>query len=344
MKSCILSVSGPSLTASEASLLKEHQPWSVILMGRSCVSKPQVQRLVDQIWNAMERPCAILIDQEGGRVARLKSPEWPTFPPMNVFGDLYDKDQEYAKEACYLNHYLMGLELSSMGIHADCSPVVDLTIPGAHEIIGDRSFGAKSSIVGPLAHAAIEGLHDAGVASIIKHIPGHGRASVDSHEELPVVASSQDELLEDFTAFAYVKHAPMAMTAHISYPEIDADEPATTSSKLISDVIRRRIGFDGLLMSDDLGMKALGGSLGSRAIRALGAGCDVVLHCSGFIKDPDDILAEMTEVAEHSRELDGLPLVRALAAEDVSCFPKATDTDRVKHRLDLLLGRMGAVA
>lgn len=343
MKACILSVAGPVLSDNEKKLLAEAQPWAIILMGRSCVSKSQVQALVDSIWSALGRFCLIFIDQEGGRVARLKPPEWPEFPPLVRYGELFGQDEEYALEACHLGHYLMGSELSALGIHADCSPVVDLTIPGAHDIIGDRAFSGRAEIIGKLANEAIRGLSDAGVSSVIKHIPGHGRAKADSHEELPVVSADGNELAEDFHAFHLTRHAPMAMTAHILYPEIDDQESATTSAKLISDVIRGRIGFDGLLMSDDLGMKALGGSLGSRAERALAAGCDVVLHCSGFLKDPDEIFAEMFEVAEYSDELSGKAMQRALAAENASCRENPLDPELARHRFNLLLGRIGAV-
>ncbi len=344
MKACILSVSGTVLTSDEKALLADTQPWAVILMGRSCQTRSQVQALVDDIWNALERPCLIFIDQEGGRVARLKPPEWPEFPPLARFGELFERDQASGLEACHLNHYLLGVELAALGIHADCAPVVDLTIRGAHEIIGDRAFSGDPAVIGKLAAAAIRGLSDAGVASVIKHIPGHGRATADSHEELPIVSADANELAADFQAFAFVKAAPMAMTAHILYTAIDPNEPATTSSGVISDVIRQRIGFDGLLMSDDLGMKALGGTLGSRAERALTAGCDVVLHCSGFITDPAIIFAEMREVADRSQELSGKALSRALAAENASCSGVVHDTDMARHRLSLLMDRIGAAA
>lgn len=337
MKACILSVSGPELTEGERALLREQDPWALILMGRSCQSKPQVQALVDDIWNALERPCLIFIDQEGGRVARLKAPEWPTFPPAQAYGALYAKDKAYGLEACRLGHALMGHELSSLGIHADCAPVLDLPVDGAHDIIGDRAFAPTPEEAAELAQAAIDGLADAGVASVIKHIPGHGRARSDSHEELPVVDADLQTLQADFLAFRNVAAAPMAMTAHILYPAIDSANPATTSSNLIQTVIRDDIGFDGLLMSDDLGMKALQGSLAERAQASLSAGCDVVLHCSGFEKDPNVILAEMTEVAQAASELSGKALERAMAAEAVTTAPRNLDMDRVRHRFDLLM-------
>ncbi|MAP94240.1 MAG: beta-N-acetylhexosaminidase [Ponticaulis sp.] len=341
MRACILSVSGPDLTPDEAALFKEAQPWAIILMGRSCVSKQQVATLVDDIWNALERPCLIFIDQEGGRVARLKAPEWPLFPAPSKYGELFDIDPSLGLEACQLGHTLIGYELSDLGIHADCSPVVDITIPGAHDIIGDRSFGADAARIGKLSLAALRGLEDAGVAGVIKHIPGHGRARADSHEELPVVAESESELSLDFDAFQWVKDAPMAMTAHILYPAFDAEEPATTSSTVISNVIRERIGFDGLLMSDDLGMKALGGPLSDRAQRALSAGCDVVLHCAGFEKDRGVILQEMKEVAEGSYDLSGVALARAERSEAFSTRQVAGKRDEQTERFKELMARIG---
>ncbi|MAK61817.1 MAG: beta-N-acetylhexosaminidase [Ponticaulis sp.] len=339
MKACILSVSGPDLTAEEAAFLSEAKPWAIIVMGRSCVSKVQLKKLVEDIWEAIGRKCLIFIDQEGGRVARLKAPEWPVFPPADTYHKLYQADQDTGIEACRLGHTLMGLELSSLGIHADCSPVVDLTIPGAHDIIGDRAFGADAETVGILTNAALEGLTDAGVAGVIKHIPGHGRAKADSHEELPVVADGEAELAEDLQAFGAIKQAPMAMTAHILYPAFDTKEPATTSEYVISHVIRERIGFDGLLMSDDLGMKALGGPLSERAQRALKAGCDVVLHCAGFEKDRSVILDEMIEVANATPELTGKALERALSAEKASTHRKEFDVAAMQSRYDELMSQ-----
>ena len=337
MKACILSVSGPDLTSEEASFLKDAQPWALILMGRSCVSKVQVQKLVDDIWAALERPCLIFIDQEGGRVARLKAPEWPVFPAARRYGELYAKSAEQGIEACHIGHALMGIELAQLGIHADCSPVVDLPIEGAHDIIGDRAFAKTPKDIGILTNAALQGLRDAGVAGVIKHIPGHGRARADSHEELPVVSESAEELAQDFAAFNAIKDAPMAMTAHILYPAFDRDQPATTSKTVIDDVIRERIGFDGLLMSDDLGMKALGGPLKERAQRSLSAGCDVVLHCAGFEKDRDVILREMVEVAQGCIELDGIQLARAKAAENYSTHRIDLDAVELRERFNQLM-------
>lgn len=318
VKACILSVSGPELTSAEAALFAAEKPWGVILMGRSCVSRMQVRRLVADIWTATGRETLIFIDQEGGRVARLKAPEWPLFPRGAEYAALYEKDTSLGREAVWLGHRLMAEELASLSIHADCAPVVDLPVPGAHDVIGDRAFGVEPEPVTDLARAALKGLRDGGVAGVIKHIPGHGRSVADSHLELPRVTASLEELAKDFEAFAGVSDAPMAMTAHIAYDAIDAERAATVSPRLVREVIRGRIGFDGLLMTDDLGMKALGGTLTERAMASIEAGCDVLLHCSGFLKEPEAILSEMTEVAKAAPYLAGKAERRAAAADAIA--------------------------
>lgn len=322
VRACILSVSGETLTPEEAALFAEFQPWGVILMGRSCRSRAQVSKLVDDIWSAIGRACLIFIDQEGGRVARLKSPEWPAFPRGLDYSELYDQDADAGLEAVWLGHRLIAHELSEMSIHADCAPVVDLPVPGAHDVIGDRAFGTDPIIVAKLARAALQGLQDGGVAGVIKHIPGHGRSMADSHKELPRVTAGDNELSKDFAAFADLTDAPMAMTAHIAYEAFDPARAATVSPIMINDIIRGRIGFDGLLMTDDLGMQALGGSLTDRADAAIAAGCDMLLHCSGFLKDADAILAEMTEVAKAAPALEDKSAERAKRAVDMSTQAK----------------------
>ena len=314
-KACILSVSGPRLTTGERALFSAHDPWGVILMGRSCESKAQIRQLVSDIWDATGRSTLVFIDQEGGRVARLKAPEWPLFPRGQDYARVYQADRDRGLEAAWLGHRLMAAELAAMSVHADCAPVVDLPVPGAHDVIGDRAFGTEPEQVADLARAALKGLADGGVAGVVKHIPGHGRSMSDSHLELPRVTAGEHELASDFDAFARLADAPMAMTAHIAYDAIDPGGAATLSPKLIQGIIRERIGFDGLLMTDDLGMKALGGSLTTRADGAIAAGCDVLLHCSGFLKDEGAILAEMTEVAEATPVLAGKAGERARRAE-----------------------------
>lgn len=313
---CILSVSGAVLTYDERRFLAEANPWGVILMGRSCVDKAQVRALVSDIQDATGRQTLIFIDQEGGRVARLKPPVWPKFPAAAVYGDLYTAEAARGIEACRLGYRLLGAELADLGIYADCAPVGDLGQVGTHDSIGDRAFGKTVGAVVDLALAALEGLADAGVAGCIKHMPGQGRASVDSHHDLPQILASRDELELDFSVFAALADkAPMGMTGHVSLAAIAPGEVATISQTVISEVIRGRIGFNHLLMTDDLGMQALGGTLRTRGELALAAGCDALLHCSGFLKDKDAILREMQDVAVAAGDLSGLALERAMQVE-----------------------------
>lgn len=344
-RACILSVSGPDLLQEEAVFLAEAQPWGMILMGRSCVSRLQVRALVESIWQALGRACLIFIDQEGGRVARLRGEDWPRFPAPRLFGTLYEADAEAGLEACYTSHRLMAGELADMNIHADCAPILDLPVTGAHDVIGDRAFSDSAGPVIALARAALEAFQDGGVAPVIKHMPGHGRAEVDSHLELPRVSAGANELsAKDFAPFEALKTAPMGMTAHIAYDALDAFAPATLSRTVIQEVIRGRIGFEGLLMTDDLGMKALGGTLESRARRALDAGCDVVLHCAGFTNGPRDILSEMEEVAGACHFLEGKSLERSQYAEASTTRAKAFDREAGWARLNELLPPSGAIA
>lgn len=337
IRACILSVSGEALTPDETLLLSDMQPWGVILMGRSCVSRLQVQALVDDIWGALGRPCLIFIDQEGGRVARLKAPEWPVFPAGGTYAALYEHAPEAGLEAAWLGHRLMAHELAGLGIHANCAPVLDRRVEGAHDIVGDRAFGALPEQIAQLGREALKGLRDGGVAGVVKHMPGHGRAMVDSHVCLPRVTAGDNELSQDFASFAALLDAPMAMTAHIAYDAFDGARPATLSPIIISELIRGRIGFQGLLMSDDLGMKALGGTLGERAAGAIGAGCDIVLHCSGFIKEARAIHTEMREVAEAVPMLAGQSLARAQHAESFATLVRPFDAEAGYARLTQLL-------
>ena len=343
-RACILSVSGPELSEGEAGLLADMEPWAVILMGRSFVTRDQVRHLTDQIWRALGRACLIFIDQEGGRVARLKPPEWPVFPSAQIYGDIYARDAAAGLEAVWLGHRLIAHELAHMNIHANCAPVLDLRQDGAHEIVGDRAFATTIEAISHLSRAALEGMRDGGVAGVVKHMPGHGRALVDSHLELPRVVAGDNELAQDFASFAALVDAPMAMTAHIAYDAYDATRPATLSPTVISEVIRTRIGFDGLLMTDDLGMKALGGTLADRARGALEAGCDVVLHCSGFVKEPEIILAEMTEVAAACQPLAGRAFERAQRAEAFATLATPFEQDAGWQRFDELTRFAGVAA
>jgi beta-N-acetylhexosaminidase len=250
----------------------------------------------------------VLIDQEGGRVQRLGPPHWSKFPPAESFAEVYRRDARLGVEAAKLGARLIASELNALGITIDCMPVADLRLPEGHGVIGDRAYGAISDEVVPLARAAAQGLLDGGVLPVLKHIPGHGRANADSHESLPVVTTSFEELARtDFEPFRQLSDLPIAMTAHVVYEKIDPTQAATISEKIVRDVIRGHIGFNGLLLTDDISMKALTGSLRDRAEKAVKAGCDIILHCNGN-------LDEMIEAAAGSPKLAGKAAQRAEAA------------------------------
>ncbi|MEM8615597.1 MAG: beta-N-acetylhexosaminidase [Pseudomonadota bacterium] len=338
MLGCITSVSGPVLLAQERAFLREANPWGVILMGRSCQSRSQVQRLVSDIQEALGRAALIFIDQEGGRVARLKPPEWPAFPAAAHYGALYSQDAEAGLEACYLGHRLMADRLSDLGIHADCAPVCDLRQAETHDAIGDRAFADSVEAAATLGRVALEGLAAGGVVGCLKHMPGQGRAQLDSHLDLPQIEASLAALDQDFSVFAALSdQALMGMTGHVAYDALAPGEAATVSKTVISNVIRGRIGFDGLLMTDDLGMQALGGDLRTRGERALAAGCDVLLHCSGFLSAPDAILSEMQAIAEAAKPLQGIALYRAQRAQAGIGQPLPFDRAAAQAQLDQLM-------
>ncbi|MEQ1784338.1 MAG: beta-N-acetylhexosaminidase [Hyphomonadaceae bacterium] len=343
-RACILSVSGHTLTDGEKTLLARANPWGMILMGRSCANPAQIKALISEVQDITGRETLFFLDQEGGRVRRLRPPEWPAFTAPYTYLPLYRANPEQGREAVWLHHRLIAAELAAMGMHADCAPCTDLHHAGHHEIVGDRAFGDTSTEVAALAAAALEGLADGGVAGVIKHLPGHGRAEVDSHETLPVVRASRAEVEQDIAPFRAVRQATMGMTAHLAYAALDDEHtPATHSPKIISEIIRGEIGFDGLLMTDDLGMKALGGTLASRATRALNAGCDVILHCSGLdawgkvLRDPDTVLREMNEIVDACPELSDDALRRAQAADAGVKPPKPFDKSGGRAYLDELL-------
>ena len=345
LTACITSVSGPVLQADERAFLREAQPWGVILMGRSCIDKAQVSALSNDIKEALGRDAIVFIDQEGGRVARLKTPEWPKFPAAAVYGALYEQAPEQAEEACYLGHLLMGQELASIGIRGDCAPCGDLRQANTHDAIGDRAFGYSVESVTRLTTAAIRGLVDAGVASVIKHMPGQGRATMDTHYDLPSVTEDVPALLEDMSVFkALAGHVTMGMTCHVIFEAFDPHFPATISPTVISETIRKRIGFEGLLMTDDLGMAALGGTLTHRGAKALTAGCDVLLHCSGFLTDPEEILKEMEEVAAVAGSLEERALERAETAAGATGSGIPFDREQTWARFNELMSDMEARA
>jgi beta-N-acetylhexosaminidase len=324
----IYGCAGTTLAPEEQTFFRETQPWGFIVFARNIVDPAQMRTLAESLRETVNDPKApILIDQEGGRVARLKPPHWQERPAVARFGELYLRDAETAREAVYLNARLIAHDLCEAGINVDCLPLLDVPVTGADAIIGDRAFSSDPSMIIDLGRAVIEGLMEGGVLPVMKHIPGHGRATADSHLALPRVTTDAEELsATDFVTFRSLNQCPMAMTAHVVYDAIDPQRPATTSPKLIRDVIRGEIGFDGLLMSDDVSMNALSGPLSVRAKSALFAGCDVVLHCNGK-------MTEMREVAEESKPLEGPALKRAEHALSHLSAPSPFDPAAATARL-----------
>jgi len=334
---CILGCSGPTLSVEEAAFFRDARPWGFILFARNIESADQTRALIAALRTAIDDEGApVLVDQEGGRVQRLKPPLAKFRPPAAPFGELYARDPDAAVEAVFLNHRLLAHELTALGFDADCAPCVDLIHAGAHALIGDRAFGADIAQVSKLGRAAMDGLLAGGVAPIVKHIPGHGRATADSHYDLPVVETSADELAQtDFAPFRALADAPMAMTAHVLYSAIDAEACATVSPRVIETAIRGEIGFDGLLMSDDLSMRALGGTLAERTRRSLDAGCDVVLHGNGaLVGEPvRDLAAELKAIVEATPALSGKAAARAQAARAKARQIEPFDPEAAEARL-----------
>jgi beta-N-acetylhexosaminidase len=322
-----------TLSAAEKSFFRETRPWGFILFARNISNPDQVKVLIEELRETVgDEKAPILIDQEGGRVARLKPPHWQARPPAARFGALHGTDPEAAREAVYLNARLIAHDLSALGINVDCLPVLDVPVPGAHDVIGDRAFSTDPATVITLGKAQIEGLLDGGVLPVMKHIPGHGRARADSHLNLPRVSAPASVLsATDFVTFRSLDTCPIAMTAHVVYESIDPQRPATTSPKVIRDVIRGEIGFDGLLMSDDLSMKALDGPLSVRAKQALFAGCDLVLHCNGDMNEMKDVASEVTEMKAQA-------LRRSEHALAQLSEPAMFDPAQAQARLAALLG------
>ena len=307
----IAGCAGPELGAEERAFFREAKPWGLIVFRRNCVAPEQLKSLTAEFRAAVGRKNApVFVDQEGGRVQRLGPPSnaWRKYPPPRAFGDLYETDPVTALRTARHAGRLMGEDLIAAGITADCVPVLDVPQPGAHDVIGDRAYSLRAEAVIALARAHMAGLAAAGVLPVIKHIPGHGRAQADSHLALPVVEAKLAELRAcDFIPFSAFADVPMAMTAHLVYTVIDKTAPATQSRKVVQRIIRKELAFDGLLMTDDLSMKALSGSFTEKTRAALAAGCDIVLHCNGQI-------SEMAEVAAAAGHLKGRALRRARAA------------------------------
>ena len=298
MQAAIYGFAGLELTADERAFFRDSDPVGFILFKRNCDNHEQLRRLTDSLRDLSGRDdFPILIDQEGGRVARLKPPEWPAFPPAERFSRLYQLAPSSAIEAARSNARALALMLRSVGVNVDALPLLDVRQEGASDIIGDRALGSEPMQVAALGRAVLDGLASAGVVGIVKHMPGHGRALVDSHHELPVVTASAEELEADLEPFERLSSAPMGMMAHVVYTAWDSDHPASQSAVVIEHIIRQRIGFDGFLMSDDSNMNALTGSQAERALACVAAGCDVALPCNGVLKDNIAIAARLPELS-----------------------------------------------
>lgn len=331
----ICGCSGFVLTPDEIAFLRDSDPWGFILFKRNIDRPGQVRALASSLRDLAGRNAPILVDQEGGRVQRLGPPHWPSYPPARRYGEIYAADPLSGLASARWAARLMADDLHRLGITVDCLPVGDVPQPGSHDIIGDRAYAAAPERVALLARAAMAGLMEGGVLPVVKHVPGHGRARADSHLSLPVVDTPRAELARtDFVPFAALGDAPMAMTAHVVYAALDPDQPATLSASVIQSVIREDIGFAGLLMSDDLSMKALAGPLGKRAERAIAAGCDMALHCNGD-------LAEMQAVATGAGRLTGAAQARAETALAAARAPLDMDRREVEARLADCAGRTG---
>jgi beta-N-acetylhexosaminidase len=335
----ITGVSGLELSAAEREFIRQERPWGFILFKRNIDSPKQVIELVNELRKSLGSPDApVLIDQEGGRVQRLGPPHWPVYPPGAVFSTLYDIDSALGLTAARLSARLIAADLLELGVTVDCLPLADVPVAGADAVIGNRAYGTEPGKVAAIARAVTEGLQQGGVLPVLKHIPGHGRATADTHFKLPEVDTPGAELERtDFAAFQPLADLPMAMTAHVVFSALDPAQPATTSATMISQVIRGVIGFQGLLMSDDVSMNALAGSIAERTRAIVSAGCDMVLHCNGK-------LDEMREVAGATPELSGKALERACLALASRKPPQPLDRPAARAELDALINRAGMSA
>jgi beta-N-acetylhexosaminidase len=315
----ITGLTGTTLTAYERAFLREARPFGLILFKRNVRNRAQVTELVSEVLHELGTRAPVLIDQEGGRVQRLQPPEWPAYPPGTAYGALYDRDHAAGLRAAHLGARLIAADLMELGIDVDCLPLADVPVPGSDNVIGDRAYGTDPIKVAAIARAVANGLMEGGVLPVLKHIPGHGRANADSHLKLPVVDTPRRTLEgTDFAAFRPLKDLPLGMTAHVVYTAIDPLQPATTSATIIAEVIRKHIGFGGLLMGDDVSMNALSGTIAERARASLKAGCDLVLHCNGKMD-------EMRAVAAEAPELSGTGKQRADNALAVRKSPAGID-------------------
>ena len=329
----VFGCAGLALSDREKEFFKSVNPLGFILFSRNIATPEQLKTLVQSLREAVERDDApVLIDQEGGRVARLKTSFWSKYPAMRVFGDICTREPDKAVQMVYEDARLIGRDLRTLGINVDCAPVLDVPVEGSNEtVLGDRTFSLNPQITGPLGKAFCDGLLAENVLPVVKHIPGHGRAVVDSHFALPEVDADFETLAQtDFLPFKYLADAPWGMTAHVMYSAIDAHKPASLSNKVIEDIIRGEIGFKGFLICDDLSMKALSGNLPDLALEALSAGCDAVLHCNGNMDEMELIASSVDQLSPRAMErfLRGQEIVKA-AAEQATAF----DYEAAKARM-----------
>jgi beta-N-acetylhexosaminidase len=335
-KAFITGIAGTGLSDDERAFIAAERPWGFILFKRNIKAPRQVVSLIRELRECLGEPDApVLVDQEGGRVQRLGPPHWPMYPAGALFGRLHDIDPVLGLKAARLSARLIADDLLKLGVTVDCLPLADVPVAGADAVIGDRAYGTDPVKVASVARAVTEGLEQGGILPVLKHIPGHGRATADTHFRLPVVDTSQGELERtDFAAFRPLADLPMAMTAHVVFSALDPAHPATTSATMIERVIRGAIGFQGLLMSDDVSMNALAGSIAERTRAIIAAGCDMVLHCNGKLE-------EMREVAHETPGLSGKAKQRASRALASRKMPLPFDRQAARAELDGLIERAG---
>jgi beta-N-acetylhexosaminidase len=315
----ITGLAGTTITPDERSFVREARPWGLILFKRNVADPEQVLALTDEFRSICGRDDApVLVDQEGGRVQRLGPPHWPAYPAGAVFGRLYRRDPALGLRAARLGARLLATDLAAVGITVDCLPLGDVPVAGADRVIGDRAYGDTPAQVSAIAAAVAEGLAAGGVLPVVKHLPGHGRATADSHLQLPVVATDRQTLeATDFAAFRPLAALPLGMTAHVVFTALDPGLPATTSPVIIHQVIRSWIGFSGALMGDDVSMGALTGSITERTRRSLAAGCDLVLHCNGLVSEMDEVAANCPELADQALERTDAALASRRRPDDI---------------------------
>ncbi|HEX8482372.1 MAG TPA: beta-N-acetylhexosaminidase [Allosphingosinicella sp.] len=330
MQAAIYAPAGLELTPDERAFFRDSDPVGYILFRRNIATRDQMRALTGELRGLSGREdLPILIDQEGGRVARMRPPEWPAFPAAEAFARLYEKAPMSAIEAARANAAAIAALLAEVGVNVDCLPVLDVRQPGATDIVGDRALGGEPMQVAALGRAVLDGLASGGVVGVVKHMPGHGRALVDSHKEMPVVGASEEELEIDLEPFRTLSGSPMGMTCHCVFTAWDAERPASQSPTVIGEIIRRRIGFDGFLISDDIGMHALAGDFAERARGVIDAGTDAVLHCSGKMEEMVPVATVVGELPGKGRERLERALAAVSAADGICYAEQAEKRDRL---------------